>query len=158
MYFKFCLTRKSLLAYPYFFEFFLLNGHLFQIECRQCWKNKVQTCWKCKCIFSYYWIRLLNLPAAYPEIQYFLKTCHFTWNIEIMLLYFYSQQESNINESTLGLWKLEKCIISWFDASWLLLFQGKRCPKMVSRRVKSGMCLAHRGGDVKQGSNDFLKF
>ena len=39
----------------------------------------------------------------------------------------------------------------------VLSLQGKRCPKMVSRRVKSGMCLAHRGGDVKQGVNTSLK-
>ena len=32
-----------------------------------------------------------------------------------------------------------------------LLLQGKQCSKMFSRRVKSGLCLVHRGGDVKQG-------
>eukprot|EP00112_Aurelia_sp_Birch-Aquarium-sp1_P022747 Seg652.5 transcript_id=Seg652.5/GoldUCD/mRNA.D3Y31 product="INO80 complex subunit E" protein_id=Seg652.5/GoldUCD/D3Y31 len=31
---------------------------------------------------------------------------------------------------------------------------GKRCPKMVSRRVKSGLCLVHRGGDVKKANQN----
>lgn len=37
------------------------------------------------------------------------------------------------------------------DIRFFYVVQGKRCPKMVSRRVKSGMCLAHRGVDAKQG-------